>query len=138
MEGNTMSGFEIYNGMKHYFWLEFEQKPIGGGSMDTGNTAASYAQFAPEVKTVRLRYGISYISTEQAKKNLEKEITDYDVNRVAQNARDIWNKTLSRIEVEGGTEDQKTVFYTALSRTHERMINISEHGRYFSAFYLKI
>ncbi|KAA6341793.1 hypothetical protein EZS27_010431 [termite gut metagenome] len=126
MEGNTMSGFEICNGKKHYFWLEFEQRPVGGGGMDAGNTAAGYVQFAPEVKTVRLRYGISYISTEQAKKNLEKEITDYDVNRVAKNARDIWNKTLSRIEVEGGTENQKAVFYTALYRTYERMINISE------------
>ena len=41
---------------------------------------------------------------------------------------------LGKIKIEGGTEDQKTTFYTALYRAHERMINISEDGKYFSAY----
>lgn len=49
-------------------------------------------------------------------------------------ARTAWNDALGRIEVEGGTDDQKTTFYTALYRCHERMVCISEDGRYFSAF----
>ncbi len=36
--------------------------------------------------------------------------------------------------MEGGTESQRRVFYTALYRCYERMINISEDGRYYSAF----
>ncbi|MEB3374195.1 glycoside hydrolase family 92 protein [Bacteroides sp. CR5/BHMF/2] len=40
--------------------------------------------------------------------------------------------------VEGGTENDKSVFYTSLYRTYERMINISEDGRYYSAFDCKV
>jgi predicted alpha-1,2-mannosidase len=71
---------------------------------------------------------------EQAKKNLEKEIADFDVDRVARNARNEWNKALGKIKIEGGTENEKTTFYTALYRSHERMINISEDGKYLSGF----
>ncbi|WP_285286045.1 glycoside hydrolase domain-containing protein, partial [Klebsiella pneumoniae] len=38
-----------------------------------------------------------------------------------------------KIEVEGGTESERSVFYTSLYRTYERMINISEDGHYYSA-----
>jgi predicted alpha-1,2-mannosidase len=134
----VFSGFEIYHNIKHYFYLEFEQTPINIGSKDAGKSAVCYAQFSPDIKNVRLHYGISYISVEQAKKNLEKDIKDYNVERVAQNARKVWNRALGKIQIEGGSEDQKTVFYTALYRTYERMINISEDGQYFSGFDGKI
>ena len=56
-----------------------------------------------------MRYGISFISTEQAKKNLQREITAYDVDVVAKAGRNEWNKSLSKIKVSGGTDDEKTV-----------------------------
>jgi len=133
-EGNVVSGFEILDHVKHYFYLEFDRTPIKTVTENEGKHAVSYAYFDPDVKKVNLRYGISYISEEQAKKNLENEIVDFNLERIAINARDIWNKTLDRIKVKGGTEDEKTFFYTALYRTHERMINISEDGKYFSGF----
>ncbi len=83
---------------------------------------------------MRVRYGISYISEEQARKNLEKEIVGFDIDALANAARAKWNETLGKIEVEGATEDQKTVFYTSLYRAHERVINISEDGKYYNAF----
>ena len=43
-------------------------------------------------------------------------------------------KTLSQLKVEGGTEDEKTVFYTSYYRTFERPVCMSEDGHYFSAF----
>ncbi|MDR2622726.1 MAG: GH92 family glycosyl hydrolase [Dysgonamonadaceae bacterium] len=137
-KGKVMSGYENYRGVKHYFYLEFEQAPQQTGDMNTEKRAVCYARFGRDMDKVRLRYGISYISEEQAKKNLENEIAGFDLNKVAQRARDIWNRTLGKIEVEGGTEDQKTTFYTALYRAHERMINISEDGRYYSGFDRKI
>ncbi len=133
-DGKTMSGFENYRGAKHYFFLEFDQVPTQTGNKDAGKRAAAFAQFDPAVKTVKVRYGISYISVEQAKKNLKKEVTDFDIDRLAKNARDQWNKVLGKIEVEGGTENEKTTFYTALYRSHERMINISEDGKYYNGF----
>jgi len=132
--GNTISGYENFHGIKHYFYLEFDQLPVQADSKDGGRRVSAYAQFDPGVKTVKARYGISYISVEQAKKNLEKEIVDFDLDRVARNARNEWNKVLGKIKVEGGTENEKTVFYTALYRSHERMINISEDGKHFNGF----
>ena len=138
-KGNTLSGYEDLQGsVKHYFYLEFDQMPTQTGSLDAGRGEAVYARFSTNAKRVALRYGISYISEEQARKNLEKEIPRFDQAAVARSAREAWNKALGKIEITGGTEDQKTVFYTALYRSHERMVNISEDGRYFSGYDHKI
>jgi predicted alpha-1,2-mannosidase len=85
-------------------------------------------------KNLEFRYGISFISTEQAKANLKKEISRWNFGAVKDAARARWNEVLGQIQVTGGTPDQKRVFYTALYRCCERMVNISEDGRYYSAF----
>jgi putative alpha-1,2-mannosidase len=82
-DGQTISGFENLRNAKHYIYLEFDRTPVKNGSIDAGRRVAACAQFGQEVKTVKARYGISYISVEQAKKNLEKEIKDFDIERVA-------------------------------------------------------
>lgn len=89
--------------------------------------------FEPGI-TLVVKAGFSYIDAEQAAVNLQKEAMDLGFDEVAHRAQTIWDKTLGRIEVEGGTEQQKRVFYTSLYRVHQRMINISEYGRYFSAY----
>lgn len=85
-------------------------------------------------KELEFRYGISFISVEQAKRNLEEEIPGWDFEKIRRAARDQWNEALARITVSGGTLEQKRVFYTALYRCYERMVNITEDGRYYSAF----
>jgi len=87
---------------------------------------------------LEFRYGVSFISVGQAEKNLRREIPEWGFDRVKEAARTRWNETLSRIAVEGGTEAQRKVFYTALYRCFERMINISEDGQYYSAFDRKV
>lgn len=145
IDGATISGTDDYHGTTVYTYLEFDTPPMRTGAFEgakadfTRNATRDsnrpvVAEFAPGVKTVRMRYGISYISVEQAKKNLEAEIRDFNLERLAKDARAEWNQVLSRIRVKGGTEDERTVFYTALYRCHERMVNISEDGRYFSAW----
>ena len=89
-------------------------------------------------KTVEVRYGISFISIEQAKQNLQKEIGAQSFAAVKQKALDVWNKTLSQINVKGGTEAQKRVFYTSLYRSYERMVDINEYGKYYSAYDRKV
>ncbi|MFR0994404.1 GH92 family glycosyl hydrolase [Parabacteroides distasonis] len=133
-DAGALSGYEVYNGIKHYFYLEFNQSPTRVTSLDWKNVQARAAAFDPAVKRVVARYGVSYISVDQARKNLKKEIADFDLERVADHAKLAWNEALSKIKIEGGTEDQRTVFYTSLYRAHERMINISEDGNYFSAY----
>jgi len=66
---------------------------------------------------VLLKAGISFVDMEGARKNLTAEIPDWDFNAVHQSARRQWNEALSRIQIQGGTDDEKTIFYTALYHT---------------------
>lgn len=83
---------------------------------------------------IEVRVGISYVSTEQARKNLESEIPKWTFDRVKSETRAIWNDALGGIEITGGTERQRTIFYTAFYRSLGRMTDITEDGKYFSGY----
>lgn len=128
-----------------YLYVEVQESPVESGIVEDGRINAGKDQsegqhvcaawrFADGTPSVSLRYGISFISEEQAERNMRRELNGFDVAALAREGRRIWNEALGRIAVEGGTEDEKTVFYTSLYRTFERPICISEDGHYFSAF----
>lgn len=131
IKDGALCGYDNFAGIKHYFYLEFDAQPI---QVDSLSHSLVFAEFPESKDVVNVRYGISYIGVEQAKRNLYNEINDFNLEKLASQARDKWNDVLGKIKIEGGTEDQKTTFYTALYRAHERMINISEDGKYFSAY----
>jgi predicted alpha-1,2-mannosidase len=85
-------------------------------------------------KVLEFRYGISFISIDQAKTNLQNEISSQSFEKIKSAAKNRWNEVLGQIQVEGGMPEQKRVFYTSLYRCYERMVNITEDGRYYSAF----
>jgi len=66
---------------------------------------------------IHLRIASSFISPQQAELNLEQELADLSFDELSEKAKAIWNEQLSKIEVEGGTDDERTTFYTALYRT---------------------
>ncbi|MDO3627615.1 GH92 family glycosyl hydrolase [Mucilaginibacter sp. BT774] len=68
-------------------------------------------------EVVLLKTGISFSSIEGAKFNLSNEIPGWDFNKTRRQAHALWNKALSKISIQGGTRDQKIVFYTALYHT---------------------
>ncbi len=70
-----------------------------------------------ENESVTVSMGISYVSIENARLNLDQEQTGKSFEDIHAEARRKWNDDLSRILVEGGTTDQKTIFYTALYHT---------------------
>ncbi len=63
---------------------------------------------------VQVRAGISYVSIENARENLEQENPSWDFSAMRQKADAMWNRVLNHIQVEGGTDAQKQSFYTAL------------------------
>ena len=63
---------------------------------------------------IEVQMGVSFVSIENARRNLDAEQKGKDFKAIAAQAREAWNNDLSRIAVEGGTRDQKTIFYTAL------------------------
>ncbi len=67
-----------------------------------------------EGEEIEVQLAVSFVSIENARLNLEAELAGKDFDTVRAEARERWNSDLSRILVEGGTDDQKTVFYTAL------------------------
>ena len=67
-----------------------------------------------EGESVCVQVGVSFVSCANARENLEAEQDGFDFDRVRSAAVDAWETALSRILVEGGTEEQRQVFYTAL------------------------
>lgn len=143
--GCGVSGYETIGSgsTKIYLYLEAEQPIVNSGVVK--NNEIHYNQIFARGKNeaivlgfsadeVNVRYGISFISEEQAQKNLKREIDTYCVDDLARIGKAKWNEALGKIEVGGGSENDKVVFYTSLYRTYERMINISEDGSYYSAF----
>ncbi len=143
---DAIAGYQkVDNGLNVYIWLEFDRKPsrvlsIAKGHRPSegrhidGKGSAIACRFDDNCRHVGVRYGISFISTDQARENLHSEIEDYDMESFRNKGRRIWNEALGKINVEGSDEDAKTIFYTSLYRTYERMICISEGNRYYSAF----
>ena len=80
-----------------------------------GRHTGAYLTFdASENQTVRVKVGLSFVSAEGARKNLLAENPGWDFEAVRRNARANWNEWLGRVRVEGGTDEQRRVFYTAL------------------------
>ncbi|WOD42666.1 GH92 family glycosyl hydrolase [Hwangdonia lutea] len=91
-----------------------------------GDSIGSYFTYHFEKPTeVEVKIGVSYVSIENARENLEKETQSLTFNEIYKNTASKWNDLLSKIEVEGGTKDDKTIFYTALYHTliHPNTLN---------------
>lgn len=142
---NSISGYQcLNNNTKVFIYLESECIPEAVGILEKGKlnvgkkeavgSNAAVFKFTNKISVVNIRYGISFISEEQAKKNVMREIPVYDLQLIKKKGREIWNKVLSCIKITGGEEDYKQVLYTSLYRTFERPVCISEDGYYFSAF----
>lgn len=146
VEETKASGFQnLDKRAKVYIALEMDQKPEEVGIMRDGKiTTVNYTEgrnccvaykFPAGTEKVQLRYGVSFISEDQASKNLHREQGDgFDRLALEKAGRKEWNEALANIQVEGGTEDEKTVMYTSYYRTFERPVCLSEDGRYFSGY----
>ncbi len=84
----------------------------------SGNEIGYYFSYdAEEGEQLEVQVGVSFVSTANARENLEKEQRGFDFEKVCREARQAWEKTLSVVTVEGGREAQKKIFYTALYHT---------------------
>lgn len=144
-DGKAVSGYQqLANNTRVYLYLEPETTPQKVNSLQSeelvelqsasGRNANVVLHFTKGTKKLNVRYGISFIDEQQAKQNLNREIKDFDLAKVKEKGKQIWNETLGKIKVESGDDNDKTIFYTSLYRTYERPVCISENGRYFSAF----
>jgi predicted alpha-1,2-mannosidase len=104
----------------------------------------AYVKFDASVgKVVGCKVASSYISPEQAQRNLDREIGTAGFDEVLQKADATWNKTMERLQVEGGTEEQHRTFYSAVYRSvifPHRFYEFGADGKpvYFSPYDGKI
>ncbi len=141
---NAISGEERFFGMRAFVYGEFNQDcktilKLEPRLIKKTNTIrqepTAWIEFSKDqVKPVEFKYGISFISVEQAKINLQKEISDWNFESIKNKGEQIWTNALNQISVKGGTEAQRRTFYTSFYRTYERMVNINEYGSYYSAY----
>lgn len=68
-------------------------------------------------KPLEIKIGFSFVSVDNAKMNLEKEMLNKDFAQVRQEADKVWEGLLSKIKVSGGTEREKGLFYSCLYRS---------------------
>lgn len=81
----------------------------------SGDDVGVWAQMPDSLKTVEVKIGVSLNSTENAWRNLQAEQPeDATFDSLREQAQQAWEAELSKIEVQGGTNDEKTIFYTAL------------------------
>lgn len=131
---------------KGYFVVQFRQKfqkadvyGLNNGGMNDAHAngaRGAYATFAPAKGklVVEVRVGTSFISVEQARENLRKEIPAWDFDEVRRALRQQWSAKLDRIALEGATDEERRTVYTAAYHALLYPRVFSEYGRYYSAF----
>ncbi len=115
--------------------------PESGGSIfpyksaEAGDKIGAFVNFrTTENEQILVKVGISYTSIEGARKNLKAEIPHWDFDKTKNDAREIWNKELSRIKIDGATEDQKEIFNTAIYHSLlSQYISQDVDGKYFGS-----
>lgn len=137
VSNNRIEGFKSSGLGMVYFTAEFSKPfqyygtfdasyvtPESGASLfpyksgEDGDKIGAFVYFKTEEKEqILVRVGISYTSLDGARKNLQAEIPHWDFDQVAAEARAVWNRELERIVIDGATDDQKEIFYTAVYRS---------------------
>lgn len=99
----------------------------------TGNKLGfSFGKKITSGQSILLKVGLSYTSIEQARKNLDTELPDFNFERVKEESRTAWNAMLGRIKVEGGNKNRQIKFYTDLFHALQgRRIVSDVDGKYF-------
>jgi predicted alpha-1,2-mannosidase len=150
IDGHVIKGTETYHeDIKVYLYGEFTSKgkpgtlknvALSDAQEATGQGIRSWISFdkATTTATIEFRYSISYISEEQAQDNFRDEIRGKTFDDIRAGGERAWDRVINNIQVEGGTESQRRSFYTAYYRSNERMVDITENGKYYSGYDKKI
>jgi hypothetical protein len=121
-----------YGGLRVYFVARFSQpfasyqtwkddiitqnQPLVQGegiAVDLGFVPTNQSQ------SITVKLAISHVSIENARNNLLTEVNDQDFEKVLAKATAAWEEKLALVDVEGGTDKQKNIFYTSIYRTFQ-------------------
>jgi predicted alpha-1,2-mannosidase len=114
---STANSGGVPKGFATYYVLQFAEPWQAFETKKVKNRSVGLVHFPSDTKSLEVRIATSFISFEQAQRNLDHELGATLAEVLRQQGRDIWNKHLLRIEIEGGTLDQQKTFYSCLYRT---------------------
>lgn len=157
-----ISGREAASAFHGFFCVRFNTKfawhgvikegeVLRGVGHATGGPLGAYAFFpasaSAKLSLVTARVGTSFVSIEQARLNLDLEIPDPipeltdrnglmlgTMEHTVAGVRSQWKEKLDRFQIEGATDVQKEIFYTAVARTLQYPSEQHEYGRYWSGY----
>src|SRR5690554_137651 len=118
VDDHTFSGFQDADG-KIYFYavVNIPMEEISQLKDDHHEVSMVHFRDQHENEPLELKIGFSFVSIENAKMNMEEEVLNKSFQQVVDEANEEWNRLLSHIEVKGGTERQKGIFYSTLYRS---------------------
>jgi predicted alpha-1,2-mannosidase len=111
-----------------YFSAEVDTQPFETGTFksgkinqsskfeaDTGEKTGAFLKFKTAAgQSVKMKVGISFLGRLKARANRENEIPGWDFQAIVDQAQQKWNEAVGKVQVEGGSDTLKTMFYTAL------------------------
>ncbi len=108
-----------------YFVMEFDTKINSYGvwkgaqkfaniSTANGKNIAAYISFEKNKQPVKMKSAISFVSVSNAQMNLDAEIPGWNIENVLHKIQNDWSTYLDKIQVQGGSEDEKAMFYTSI------------------------
>ena len=117
VDATTLKGYRMSKGwavdQRDYFYVRFS-KPVTMTALDSARWEFT---FSNGNEPLLVKVGLSAVSEDNARLNLEKEIPGWDFNGCVAQARQQWNDELSKIQIETPDANARTIFYTAMYHT---------------------
>ena len=114
---STANSGGVPNDFACFYVLQFSEPWTAIEHKDLKNHRATHLRFAENVRSVDVRIATSFISFEQAERNLDLELGAKSHDKLRGEGELVWNMYLKCIEIEGATHDQQRTFYSCLYRT---------------------
>ena len=123
---NTIEGQEGLGNRAFYFYAKFSKpfksfgswngdKAFPGSNTQSGTNVGAFANYTTSKgEKIEVKIGVSNESIEQAKLNLEKDIPGWGFETAKNSAKNKWTASLDLFKVEGGTDEQRSIFYTGI------------------------
>jgi len=113
---NAFEGYQVAS-EKVFFYAVSNYKIADVERLKGAKGELPVVDFVNGTTPVEIKIGLSFVSTANAKENLEKELENKSFDTVKADASEAWEKLLSKVQVSGGTERQKELFYSCLYRS---------------------
>ena len=126
VDDSTIGGEEALGNRTYYYYAKFSKpfKSFGAWKdneifpqtdTQSGNNVGVFANYSTtKDEQIEVKIGVSSESLNAAQQNMQKEIPEWNFETIKNNAKSKWTESLALLKVEGGTEEQRTIFYTGV------------------------